>query len=108
MLQLGVIAVTVVVKLGEYIVPYLHVTVTLAAYRTSRFAAAVFLTAVIVDLRTRTTRTSAMLPEVILSAKAENTLCRNTHLFVPDIKCLVIALEHRRIEAIRIKSDNLG
>ena len=75
-IQLGVVAVTVIVKLGEYVVPYLHVTVTVTAYGTARFAAAVFLTAVIVNLRTGTAGTCAMLPEVIFFAETENTLCR--------------------------------
>ena len=76
LLQLGVIAVAVVVELGEYVVPYLHVTVALTAYGTARFAAAVFLSAVIVDLRTGTAGTCAMLPEVVLFAEAEDTLRR--------------------------------
>ena len=106
--QSCIIAVSVILKLGKYVVPYFHVAVAVTANCTSRLAAAISFSTVIVDLGTWTAGTCAVLPEVILFAKFENTLCRNTHLFVPDIKCLVIALEHRRIEAIRIKSDNLG
>ena len=39
---------TVIVELGKYVVPDLHVTVTFTTYRTSRLAAAVFLTTVII------------------------------------------------------------
>ena len=50
--QLGVVAVAVVIELGEYDVPYFHVSVAFAAYCTVRLAAAVFLAAVKVDLGT--------------------------------------------------------
>ena len=80
----------IVLELGEYVVPYLDVTVALTANGTARLAAAVLLTAVIVDLGTWTARTCAMLPEVVLFAEAEDLLCRNTDLFIPDVKCLVI------------------
>ena len=80
----------IVLKLGEYVVPYLNVTVALTAYGTARLAAAILLAAVIVDLGTRTARTCAMLPEVILFAEAEDLLSRNTNLLVPDVECLII------------------
>ena len=47
---------TVSVKLAEYVVPYFDVTVTLAAYGTSRLAAAILFASVVVDFRTWTTR----------------------------------------------------
>ena len=80
----------VILELGEYVVPYLDVTVALTAYGTARFAAAILLAAVIVDLGTRTARTCAMLPEVVLFAEAEDLLCRNTNFFVPDVEGLII------------------
>ena len=96
-------ALAVVVELAEYVVPYFHVTVTLAANGTSRFAAAVFFSAVIINLRTRTARTCAMLPEVVLFSKTENTVCRDADLFVPDIKCFIIVLIDGWVQTIRIE-----
>ena len=101
--QVGVVALAVVVELAEYVVPYFHVTVTLAANGTSRFAAAVFFSAVIINLRTRTARTCAMLPEVVLFSKTENTVCRDADLFVPDIKCFIIVLIDGWVQTIRIE-----
>ena len=56
LLQLCVVAVSVIVELGEHIVPDLHVAVAVASYRTVRFAASVLLSPVIVYLRARTAR----------------------------------------------------
>ena len=50
-------AMTVIIKLAEYVVPYFDVTVALAAYGTSWLTAAVLLTSVVVDLRTWAART---------------------------------------------------
>ena len=105
--QLCVISVSVVIKLGEHVVPHLDVAVALAAYCTSRLSAAIFLAAVIVNLRTGTAGACAVLPEVILSSETENTLCRNSHLLVPDLERLVVVLENRRIETIRIQTHYL-
>ena len=63
--QLRVVVVSVIIELGKYVVPDLHITVTVTSYGTARFAAAVFFTTVIVNLRTRTAGACAMLPEVI-------------------------------------------
>ena len=106
-LKCFIIAVSVIFKLGKYIVPHFNITVALAAYGTVRFAAAVFFTAVIINLRAWTAGACAVLPEVILFAKTENTLSRNTDLFVPDLKSLVILQIYRRIQTLRIKSHNL-
>ena len=48
--QIGIVAVAVVVELGEYHVPDFHVSVALAAYGTVRLSAAVLFAAVKVDL----------------------------------------------------------
>ena len=48
--QSCIIAISVILKLGKYVVPYFHVTVAVTAYCTARFPAAVFLSTVIVDL----------------------------------------------------------
>ena len=47
--QCCIISVSIVLKLGKYVVPYFHVTVAVTAYCTARFPAAVFLSTVIVD-----------------------------------------------------------
>ena len=107
LLQLRVVAVAVVVELGEYVVPYLHVAVTVAADGAAGLAAAVLGAAVVVDLRARTARTGAMLPEVVLLAEAEDTLRCNADLLVPDLECLVIVNVDGRIQAIRVNADPL-
>ena len=81
---------TVVLELGEYVVPYLNVTVALTAHGTARLAAAILLTTVVVNLGTRTARTCAMLPEVILFAEAEDFLRWNTNFLIPDVECFII------------------
>ena len=47
--QCCIISVSIVLKLGKYVVPYFHVTVAVTAYCTARFPAAVLLSTVIVD-----------------------------------------------------------
>ena len=107
LLQLRVVAVAVVVELGEYVVPYLHVAVTVAADGAAGLAAAVLGAAVVVDLRARAARTGAMLPEVVLLAEAEDALRCNADLLVPDLECLVIVNVDGRIQAIRVNADPL-
>ena len=99
---------SIVVKLAEYVVPHLDVTVTLTTYGTSRLSTAIFFSTVIVDLRTRTARTCAMLPEVVLSSEAENALRCNADLLIPDLECLIIILIDGRIQAVRIKTNDLS
>ena len=108
LLQLAIIAFSVVLKLGKYIVPYFHVTVALTSDGASRFAAAVFFTAVIVNLRTRTARACTMLPEVVFFSKTKDTLRCNADLFVPDLERFLIVLVNRRIQSFRVQSDYLG
>jgi len=88
--QIGIIPMSVIVILGEHVVPYFDVTVALAAHGTARFPAAVFFSAVIVNFGTGTAGTCTVLPEVVLSSKTENPVSRNSDLFVPDLKCLFI------------------
>ena len=68
MVERGVVAVAVVIKLGEYVVPKFHVAVAVATNSAIGRAATVFLAAVIVEFRARTARTGAVLPEVIFLA----------------------------------------
>ena len=72
--QRGIVIMTVVVKLAEYVVPYFHISVAVTAYGTAGFSAAVFFTAIIVDLGTGAAGTCTMLPEVIFLAEAEDPL----------------------------------
>ena len=90
--ELGVVAVAVIVELGEHVVPDLHIAVAVAADRAAGFAAAVLLAAVIVDLGAGAARAGAMLPEVVLLAEAEDTVGRDADLLVPDLKSLVVVL----------------
>ena len=53
--QFRIIAVSVIIKLGEYIVPDLHITVTIASDRTVRLAASVFFSSVVINLGAGTT-----------------------------------------------------
>ena len=83
------------VKLCKYIVPYFHETITVTTHLTIRFATAVLLSSIIVDLRARTTRAGTMLPEVItfpvlVTVKSGDLLSRHTDLFGPDIIGLFI------------------
>ena len=100
LLQLGIVAVAVVLKLGKYVVPDLHVTVAVAAYGTARLAAAVFFSTVIVNLRTGAAGACTMLPEVVLFAKTENPVCWDADLLVPDIKRLVVLQINGRIQTV--------
>ena len=52
--KLRIIAVSVIIELGKYVIPDLHIAVAVTAYGTAGLTAAVFLTSVIVNLRTGT------------------------------------------------------
>ena len=103
-----VMTLSVILKLGKYVVPYFHVTVAVAANRTARLAAAVFFTTVIVNLRTRSARSCTMLPEIVLFSKTENTVLCDADLIVPDIPRLIVLQIYGRIQAVRIQSDYLS
>ena len=108
LLQGGVVAGAIVLKLGEHVVPHFHITIALATNLTVRAAAAVLLTAVVVDLRARAAGTCAVLPEVIRLTKTENTIGRNADFLVPNIKRLVILHVNRGIQTLGIQADDLG
>ena len=108
LLEFGIVVVTVVVKLGEYVVPDLHIAVAVATDGAARLAAAILLAAVVVDLRARTARTGAVLPEVVLLAEAEDAVFRNADILVPDLKCLVVLDIDRRIQTVRRNAHDLG
>ena len=81
---------SIILKLGKYVIPYFHVSVAVTANSTAWLTTAILLAAIIIDLRTWTARTSAMLPEVILLTKTEDAFCRNADLLIPDVKRLII------------------
>ena len=92
LLELGVVVVAVVVELAEHVVPDLDIAVAVAADGAAGLAAAVLGAAVIVDLGAGAAGAGAVLPEVVLLAKAEDLLSGDADLVVPDVPCLVVAL----------------
>ena len=106
--QFTVMSVAVIVKLGEYVVPDLHITVALASHGTVRTSASVFLASVIINLRTRSARSGTMLPEVVLFSKTEDPLCRDSHLLIPDLERFLIFFIDRRIQSVCIQTYNFG
>ena len=107
MFECCIISMAVIVELGKYVVPDLHIAVAVTSNSTSRFAAAVFLTAVIVDLRTWTARTCTVFPEVVFFAKTEDTFRSNTDFFIPDIECFIIVHIDGWIETVFFKTNDL-
>ena len=63
-------AVAIILKLAEYVVPDLNVAVTLTAYGASGFSTSKSLTSVIVDLRAGAAGTGAVLPEIVQIGRA--------------------------------------
>ncbi len=90
LLELGVMALTVVVELGKDHVPDFHIAVAVAAHGAAGLAAAVLLAPVIVDLGAGAARAGAVLPEVVLFAELENMVGGEADLLGPDLKGLVV------------------
>ena len=108
LLEFGVMSLTVVIELREDVIPDLDISVTVAANGAAGLAAAVLLAAIIIDLRAGTAGAGAVLPEVVLLAKAEDPFRSDADLFVPDLESLVIVHINRGIQAVRIKTDPIG
>ncbi len=108
LLKLRVIALAVVVKLGEHVIPDFHVAVAVAAYRTAGLATAIPFTPVIINFRAGTTRTGTVLPEIVFLAKTENPLRGNAHLPAPDIESFIIVLIDGRIQPVRRQPNYPG
>ena len=104
LLQLCIVIVAVIVELGKYIVPDLHIAVTFTSHRTIRTATAIFRSPVIIYLRTRSTRPGAMFPEVVFFSKTENPFRRDAYLLIPNLPCLIIVQIDGRIQPVRFKS----
>ena len=103
--KLGVVALAVVIELGEHDVPDLDIPVAVAAHGAAGLAAAVFLAAVIIDLGAGAARTAAVLPEVIFLAEAENALRGDADLVVPDVPGLVVIEIDARVQPVGIDAD---
>ena len=106
--QLCIVAVAVIIELGEHIVPDFHVPIAVTAHSTIRLAAAVLLAPVIVNFRARTAGTGAVLPEIIRLTEAEDILGRNTDLLIPDLKGFLVIFVDRRIQAVLLQTYHLG
>src|SRR5699024_7198083 len=113
LLELGVMALAVVVKLGEDHVPDLDIPVAVAAHGAAGLAAAVLLAAVVVDLGAGAAGTGAVLPEVVLLAALEDPVGGNADLLVPDAEGLLVgggglvAGENRGIEPVGVQTHPL-
>ena len=90
--QLGVVAVAVVVELGEDVVPDLHEAVAVTAGLAVGRAAAASLAAVEVDLGAGAAGTRAMLPEVVGLAQADDALGGNADHVGPQVIGLLVLL----------------
>ncbi len=98
--EFGIVALPVVVELREYVVPDFHVTVAVAAGLAVGAAAAVFFTAVKVNLGAGAAGTLTVLPEVVVLAEPDNALGRNPDDIPPDGKSLVVFFVYRRPEQL--------
>ena len=108
LLQLGVVTLAVGVELAEDVVPDLDVAVAVAADGAVGLATAVLLAAVIVDLAARAAGAGAVLPEVVLTAEAEDALGRDAYLVAPDGEGLVVVLEHAGVQAVGVYAHPVG
>ena len=105
--QLGIVALTVVVKLGKHIVPNFHEPVTITAGTAIWLAAAILFAAVIVDLTAGAAGTCAMLPEVVLLAQASHPLLGHTDLFGPNVPCLIVIHINSGIHSVGIQGPSI-
>ena len=110
--KLCIVAVSIVIKLGKYVVPDFHKSVAVAAYLAVRLSAAVLDASVIVNFRTGAAGTCTMLPEVIavtvfIPVKSGNLLSGHADFLCPDIVCLIILTVNGRIQSVRVHAHNL-
>ncbi len=105
--EVRVIAVTVIVELGEDDVPDFHETVAFTSHDILR-AVSILLSAVIVNFGAGAAGAGAMLPEVVFLAELVNALRRDMHVVQPYIVCLVIIDIDRGIKALRVEAHTLG
>ena len=108
LLELGVVALTVVVELGEDVVPHLDIPVAVAAHSAGGLAAAVLGAPVIVHLGAGAAGAGAVLPEVVLLAEAEDPVGGDADVLVPDLEGLVVVQVDGGIQAILLQAHHLG
>ena len=106
-LELGVIAVPVIIELRKDDIPDFHEAVAFAAHDILGTVAP-FFSAVIIDLGAGAAGTGAVLPEVVLFTKLIDAVLRNVHVILPDLESFVVVLIDRRIEAVGIQADPFG
>ena len=106
--QFRIVTGTVVVELGENVVPNFHVAVAFAAHHAVRSAAAVLLATIIIDLRAGAAGTGTVFPEIILLAETEDMVSGNTDFLCPDIESLLIVFVDGRIQAALFQANHLG
>ena len=106
--QIGIMAVSVVIELGEHVVPYLDIAVTVAAHRTAGLSAAVLLAAVIIHFGAGAAGAGAVLPEIVFLPETEDPLRRDADFLIPDIEGLIVILVNGRIQPVRIQSHHFG
>ncbi len=104
----GVGSLAVAVKLGKHQVPHLYVAVAIAAHRAVGAAAALFGSAVKVDLRAGTAGTGSVLPEVVRLTKARHIAFRNTDHLRPDVVRLVVLFINRAVQLVGGNFEHLG
>ena len=90
--ELGVVAVAVVVELGEYVVPYLHESVAVASGLAIGRATAVLQAAVEIYFGAGAAGTGAVLPEVVCLAESDDVSLGHADLVAPDSVRLVVLL----------------
>ena len=111
--QLGIVALSVVVKLGEDDVPDLDIAVAVAADGAARLAAALLRAAVVVDLGAGAAGAGAVLPEVVLLAELEDAVLRDADHLMPDAEGLLVggrglvAGENGGVEPVWVQADPL-
>ena len=106
--ELGVVALAVVVELGEDVVPHLHIAVAVTAHGAPGLAAAVLLATVVVHLGAGAAGAGAVLPEVVGLAEAEDALGGDADLLVPDLEGLVVILVDGGVQAVGVQAHPLG
>ena len=104
--KLGVVSLSVIVKLREYYIPYLNKTVTFSAHYIFRTGTVLF-TAIIVNLGTGTAGSCAVLPEIVCLTEAINSFLRNTDFFRPNFERFFIIKINTGIKSILRKSHSL-
>ena len=98
--KLCIVAVAVIIELGENVIPDLHISVAIAAGAAVGAAAAVFFAAVEVYFGAGAAGAGAMLPEVVGFAETDDVFFLYADLIFPDVICFVVFLVNGRPEKV--------